>query len=147
VQERRVGLPPSCAGKAAFVVDDERVNRTLTAALLRRWGLDVRAFPDGAQAVAALREALASGTGVPGVMTLDVEMPVLDGRGVLRAMGGMEWGVAGSATRRPGVVVVTGNARLYDRDELLGLGAAEVLSKPVDAARLARLVSIELCVS
>ncbi len=183
-------LPAACHGTLAYVIDDERVNRTLLAVLLRRWGLVVREFSDGAQAVAALRAALfaraaslrgvlsgrrppdappspgqaqppsstqwagsraapagaastsaspAAEDGLPAFMTLDVEMPVLDGRGVLRAMKGMDW--AASGTKPPPVVVVTGNARQHDNRELTSLGAQRVLTKPVDPKVLASFLS------
>ena len=183
-------LPAACHGTLAYVIDDERVNRTLLAALLRRWGLVVREFSDGAQAVAALLAALfaraaslrgvlsgrrppdappspgqaqppsstqwagsraapagaastsaspAAEDGLPAFMTLDVEMPVLDGRGVLRAMKGMDW--AASGTKPPPVVVVTGNARQHDNRELTSLGAQRVLTKPVDPKVLASFLS------
>ncbi|KAA0169829.1 hypothetical protein FNF27_06853 [Cafeteria roenbergensis] len=77
--------------------------------------------------------------GLPAFMTLDVEMPVLDGRGVLRAMKGMDW--AASGTKPPPVVVVTGNARQHDNRELTSLGAQRVLTKPVDPKVLASFLS------
>lgn len=42
-------------GRLCFVVDDERVNRTLLSALLRRYGVRVREFDDGADVIAAFK--------------------------------------------------------------------------------------------
>jgi CheY-like chemotaxis protein/signal transduction histidine kinase len=45
----------SQAKPLALVVDDERVNRTLMARVLRRWGLDVIEVPDGLECTNILR--------------------------------------------------------------------------------------------
>ncbi|KAA0148537.1 hypothetical protein FNF29_06595 [Cafeteria roenbergensis] len=75
-------------------------------------------------------------------MTLDVQMPVLDGFGVLRAMRAMDWAAVGA--RAPAVVVVTGNARRHDRSQLDALGARAVLTKPLDPTRLAKELNASL---
>jgi len=135
-------------GCTAFVVDDERVNRTLLAALLRRWGLVVREFENGGEVVAALKAASDSGAGMPSIMTLDVEMPVLNGFGVLKkrqqlARDATKRGKEAMAQQllRLPVLVVSGNARQADREKLMQLGAKAVLAKPVDPDQLASLVS------
>ncbi|KAA0169828.1 hypothetical protein FNF27_06852 [Cafeteria roenbergensis] len=79
---------------------------------------------------------------LPALITLDVQMPRLDGRGVLRAMQGMDWLATGRA--RPQVVVVTGNARLSEKPELEALGARHVLTKPVDPPELIAIVKAAL---
>ncbi|KAA0164666.1 hypothetical protein FNF28_03727 [Cafeteria roenbergensis] len=203
----------------AFVVDDERVNRTLLAALLRRWGFEATEFEHGGAVVDALRdiveaqvaaespppEASAStgppnrmlrkaasvgvaagdvvapsglsaalGTSIssrtspagaapvrlglgarakaapklPAMVTLDVEMPVLSGFGVLKKRQQMARDLAKRGYREIAVallampvVVVSGNARQTDKDMLTSLGAKAVLTKPVEPEQLAKLVS------
>lgn len=56
----------------------------------------------------------------PDVLTLDLDMPHLDGRGVLAALKGESWA--------PSVVIVTAHAA--DAIELFELGAARVVRKP-----------------
>jgi CheY-like chemotaxis protein len=127
-----------------FVVDDERVNRTLLAAVLGRWGLEPTMFANGQLVVDALtRRQTGPASAWPVLMTLDVEMPILDGRQVLahirrrvRAM--REKGQTALAHKLESlpVVVVTGNARASDRKQLERLGAKAVLRKPVDPDEL-----------
>ncbi|KAA0149238.1 hypothetical protein FNF29_06125 [Cafeteria roenbergensis] len=212
-------LAASTRGRLAFVVDDERVNRTLLAALLRRWGFEATEFEHGGAVVDALRdiveaqvaaespppEASAStgppnrmlrkaasvgvaagdvvapsglsaalGTSIssrtspagaapvrlglgarakaapklPAMVTLDVEMPVLSGFGVLKKRQQMARDLAKRGYREIAVallampvVVVSGNARQTDKDVLTSLGAKAVLTKPVEPEQLAKLVS------
>lgn len=68
-----------------LVVDDERMQRRLLSALLGRWGAVPVPCSDGQQAVDQLRLLASLPAELwPAMMTLDVEMPVLDGKGVLR---------------------------------------------------------------
>lgn len=131
-------------GKRVFVVDDERVNRTLLAAVLQRWGLVPSTFAHGQLLIDELtRLQTRPEHEWPLLITLDVEMPVLDGRQVLvhirrrvrslREAGEPE--LAGRLDSLP-VVVVTGNARARDREQLERLGAKAVLRKPVDPDEL-----------
>ncbi|KAA0166388.1 hypothetical protein FNF28_03157 [Cafeteria roenbergensis] len=53
-RRREVNIPGWLVGQLAYVVDDERTNRTLMAHLLRRWGLRVETFEDGRQLMDAL---------------------------------------------------------------------------------------------
>ena len=61
-----------------LVVDDERNIREVVAAVLQDEGYDVRTAINGRRAIELLRE------GRPALILLDVQMPELDGREVLR---------------------------------------------------------------
>jgi two-component system chemotaxis sensor kinase CheA len=65
-------------GRSAIVADDTVASRTLMAALLEADGFAVRLAPDGAAALALLREAPCD------VLVSDVQMPVLDGLELVR---------------------------------------------------------------
>jgi two-component system, LytTR family, response regulator len=102
-----------------MVVDDERLARQRLRRLLREEGVDVVAeCADGREAVAALREH------APDLVFLDVQMPELDGFGVLAEVG---------ADRMPGVVFVTA----YDQYAVRAfeVSALDYLLKPFDAER------------
>ncbi|KAA0163823.1 hypothetical protein FNF31_02678 [Cafeteria roenbergensis] len=57
--ERRAGNDGAPPLPLAWVVDDERVNRTLMARVIRKWGFEVLEFGDGAELVEAVEGVLA----------------------------------------------------------------------------------------
>jgi twitching motility two-component system response regulator PilG len=75
-------LPPSfLRGVAVLVVDDEPDVRDLARAILERAGCDVVTAEDGIDALEKITDGFE-----PLVILLDLEMPRLDGEGVLRAL-------------------------------------------------------------
>jgi len=130
----RLRVPSSLLGARAFVVDDERINRTMTAALLRRWGLEVTAFEDGQQFIDALAASVTDGGTPPVFVTLDVAMPVCDGFQAMEGAGALVR--SGALPALPPVVAVTGNATKADTRRMLDLGCRAVLHKPVDTEAL-----------
>ncbi|WP_431270440.1 response regulator [Dankookia sp. P2] len=117
----------SAAGKEAgccLVVDDSRVVRKAVRRIVETFGFTVREAEDGAQALAACREAM------PRVVLLDWNMPVMDGISFLRAARA-EFG-----PDRPVVVLCTTEAALERIVEALDAGAQEYIMKPFDAALL-----------
>ena len=102
-----------------MVVDDERLARQRLRRLLREVGVDaVSECADGREAVAALREQ------PPDLLFLDVQMPELDGFGVLAEVG---------AERMPPVVFVTAFDQYAVR--AFEVNALDYLLKPFDAER------------
>jgi len=145
---------------AALVVDDERVNRTLMARLLRAWGFTAAEMDDGKELVAFMEDMVSrvkrdadelSSAEWPLFVTLDVQMPEVDGFRVLerrielvaqcRDENRLEL-----ANKLASIVVigVTGNAVASDAERLLSLGAKKVLIKPVNPAELASCIE-SLC--
>ncbi|MCB4821818.1 response regulator [Roseicella aerolata] len=117
----------SLAGAApatCLVVDDSRVVRKAARRIVERFGFTVREAEDGAQALAACREAL------PDAVLLDWNMPVMDGITFLRAARA-EFG-----PDRPVVVLCTTEAALDRIIEALEAGAQEYIMKPFDEAIL-----------
>jgi two-component system, LytTR family, response regulator len=102
-----------------MVVDDERLARQRLRRLLKEEGVEVVGeCADGREAVAALREQ------PPDLLFLDVQMPELDGFGVLAEVG---------VERMPPVVFVTA----YDKYALraFDVHALDYLLKPFDRER------------
>src|SRR5512133_1389814 len=104
-----------------LIADDEPAVRMLYARYAERRGHATLLAHDGAEALVVAASEL------PDIIFLDVAMPKLDGRDVLRQL------KANAQTRGIPVLVITadgGNQHL--RTLMSELGAADVLEKPVD---------------
>jgi len=117
--DRGVGAP---CPNAVLVVDDYGSVRDLLARVLRDAGFVVRTAADGLEGLIAAYEMR------PGVIVMDVSMPVLDGIEATRLI------KAGKATRAARVIAYTGNPS-FDRSPTRGLFAA-VLTKPATPGAL-----------
>jgi two-component system, LytTR family, response regulator len=109
-----------------LIVDDEPVARRRLRRLLRL-APDVEVVAecgDGATAVEAIRSA------TPDLVLLDVQMPELDGFGVIQALG---------AERLPTIVFVTAHDQYALR--AFDVHALDYLLKPVDGERLLRALT------
>jgi len=133
-----------------FVVDDEKINRTLMARVIRRWGLDVDEMADGADFVAAVQAIADSGGDSPewpAFVTLDMQMPGVGGcsaleelQSIARRLQSEGRDAAAAGLRAVTVIGVTGNAVQEDRDRMMSLGARRVLTKPVEPSLVASAV-------
>jgi two-component system response regulator AtoC len=109
-----------------LIVDDETKARGSMGRLLSAEGYEILEAENLARAVATLQDHL------PDILLLDFNLPDGHGLDLLRKL---------SATKpRPQVVVVTGTASIPTAVEALQLGAADLLEKPVDLARLKGVV-------
>jgi CheY-like chemotaxis protein len=99
-----------------LLVDDEPLIVSALGRLLRGVGIEVLHASNGREAL----EILASHP--VHLVVSDVRMPVLDGPGLLRALG--------ASPPAPPLIFLTGYGDHSD-DQLLALGARAVLSKPV----------------
>jgi DNA-binding NtrC family response regulator len=130
-QHRRpASTGPGLAARApvparVLIVDDEpRIGDLLRQHLIIQ-GYLVETTTTGAAAVAAIRRRS------PDVVLLDLNMPgTLDGRAVLRAIGG-----------HVPVIVVTGINDAEDARATLQAGAFDFISKPFDLNRVSELVA------
>ena len=104
------------------VVDDDHDLRRSTGDLLKAEGYRVSAFTDGAEFIASDPD------GEIGCILLDIEMPGLDGIGVLEALGARGLAVP--------VVVITGQADIPTAVKAMRLGAANFIEKPYAADEL-----------
>lgn len=115
-----------------LIAEDEPHLGTLLELFLSGRGCDVTLARDGREALAAIRDALADGGAGFDVAVVDVQMPGLDGIGVLRA--------ARRLPLAPEVVLATGNATLEAVQQALALGAYDAVSKPYRMAEVELLV-------
>jgi CheY-like chemotaxis protein len=115
--------------RRVLIVDDHIDSAELLAALLEVDGHSVQMAHDGRAALSAAR---AFG---PDFVLLDIGLPGLDGYDVIQELRGMP-GVA-EAT----IVATTGYGREEDRTRCLAAGFDEHLTKPVDLARIQRILS------
>ena len=115
--------------RRVLIVDDNVDSAELLGALLEVDGHSVQLAHDGRAAVSA---AQAFG---PDFVLLDIGLPGLDGYHVIQELRSMP-GVA-EAT----IVATTGYGREEDRTRCLAAGFDEHLTKPVDIARIQRILS------
>jgi signal transduction histidine kinase/CheY-like chemotaxis protein len=110
----------------ALVVDDEAEICRLIGEHLSQLGFDVITAHDGLKALELARERL------PDLVTLDIQIPLLDGWHVLRDL------KAAAATKSIPVVLVTVQDNLTKG---FTLGAADFLGKPIDFDHFEAVVS------
>lgn len=107
-----------------LLVEDHSATRDGTARLLRDEGAEVLEAPDGTTALALIKSEPID------VILLDMMLPDLDGREVLRSL----------QTHRPqlllGVLVLTGDLTIDRQIEIKALGADGIIAKPIDVEKL-----------
>ncbi|UCG87362.1 MAG: response regulator transcription factor [Gemmatimonadota bacterium] len=116
-----------------LVVDDDSVIRKLARALLETSGFMVSEAVDGAAAL----EHLEAGHRYD-LMVLDVNMPRLGGDELLRLARDMP------ATTRLPVVMLTGSDSRETETELMRMGAADCIRKPIDPPRFVACIKAAL---
>ena len=111
-----------------LVVDDNAVSRELLRYVLKPLGLEIVEAASGLEALERLAEQR------PDVVLLDLDMPGLDGYGVLREVRRKpEWvGLC--------VVAVTAYAMQSDRDKAAAAGFDGYVTKPINAAQIRKYV-------
>jgi two-component system cell cycle response regulator DivK len=107
-----------------LVADDNAASRELIREVLEMSGYEVIEASDGRDAVARARE------GVPDLVLVDIQMPHLDGFGVLRELR------ADPSLSSLHVVALTAFAMHGDRERALDAGFDGYITKPVEIAAL-----------
>jgi two-component system cell cycle response regulator DivK len=111
-----------------LLVDDNAVSRELLRYVLKPLGLEIVEAASGLEALERIAEER------PDVVLLDLDMPGLDGYGVLQEVRRQpEW--AGLR-----VVAVTAYAMRSDRDKALSAGFDGYLTKPINAVQVREYV-------
>jgi PAS domain S-box-containing protein len=117
-------LQPGQAACRVLIADDIEDNRQLLAQLLAPIGFEVRMATNGAEAIHDFEEWH------PHLILMDFRMPVMDGHEAIRRIRTMEGG------KTPKIIAVTASAMEENRQELLGIGADDFISKPFRDAEL-----------
>ena len=115
-------------GESILVVDDEPSVRDLLSEFLTQRGYQVRTAENGLEALTLAREEH------PQMVILDLYMPGMNGVEVLRALQSQHY--------TGGVVALTASQDEKLLQEMLELGAVDVIGKPVDLERLALVIKV-----
>jgi CheY-like chemotaxis protein len=112
-----------------LIADDRPTSRELLRTVLERAGYDVIEAEDGE---AALEQARSSN---PDLILLDMQMPKLDGYGVLTQLR------ADPRFRELPVLALTASAMMGDREKILASGFTDYLSKPAGPEKVREMVA------
>lgn len=115
-----------------LVVDDNPVSRELMREVLEAPGREILEASNGVEAMACARLY------VPDLVLLDIQMPLMDGLSVLRAMR------QDPSLASMRVLAVTAFAMTGDRQRALDVGFDDYITKPVDCAALRKQVEVLL---
>ena len=119
-----LGLQPRQAACRVLIADDMEDNRQLLAQLLAPVGFEIRLATNGAEAVQEFEQWR------PHLILMDFRMPVMDGHEAIRRIRAMAGG------EDPKIIAVTASAMDDNRQELMGVGADDFISKPFREAEL-----------
>ena len=111
-----------------LIADDYVDAAESLAMLLSRAGIETRVAVEGEQALTR-----AYGWR-PHVCVLDIEMPGLDGNEIARRIRRQQW------RERPLLIALTGWTSAQDRARALDAGFDQYLTKPVEPAKLVRII-------
>jgi len=118
-------------GVRVLLAEDGRDNQQLLSMILRRAGADVVIAEDGQQALDLMLIAKAEQFAYD-ILITDMQMPVMDGYGLARALRSLELTLP--------IVALTAHAMMGDRQQCLNAGCDEYLPKPIDKWALLRAV-------
>jgi PAS domain S-box-containing protein len=124
---------PTAAGSGLHIllVEDKPMNRKLAATYLDQMGYQVTAAVNGREAVNLCRQKSFD------LILMDIHMPEMNGFEATAAIRAYE----GERGHRTPIVAMTAYARQEDRDKCLQAGMDGYLAKPMDPARLYRVIA------
>ncbi len=114
------------------VVDDRRDIRFLAQHFIERAGGTVITADNGLEGIELIARRHQASEPIDAVM-MDMQMPVMDGYEAARRL-------RDSGFTAP-IIALTANAMSSDRDECLQAGCTEHIAKPIDGAKLIRLLA------
>ncbi len=126
--------PPSprlLEGRRVLLVEDNPINQTVAATMLRKEKIEVTLAADGAEAVDLVQ------ANTYDLVLMDCQMPHMDGFTATRHIRAWE-----SAARRPTlpIIALTANAMTGDREACLAAGMTDYLAKPLTGPGLTEIL-------
>ncbi len=106
--------------RTILLIEDNEQNRYLATFLLERHGYQVVSAADGPRGIELAR------TLQPDLILLDIQLPVMDGYAVARALRSIE------SLRNTPITAVTSYAMVGDREKALAAGCTGYIEKPID---------------
>ena len=107
-----------------LLVEDNEMNRDMLSRRLQRRGHEVLVAGDGADGVAKARAE------VPGLILMDMSLPIMDGWTATRAIKG------DGMLRTIPIIALTAHAMAGDKERAMEAGCDDYDTKPVEFARL-----------
>lgn len=112
-----------------LLIEDNEKNRYLATFLLEDYGYKVVHAADGPSAIGLARTLL------PDLIVLDIQLPVMDGHAVARALRGIE------RLRETPIIAVTSYAMVGDREKALAAGCNGYIEKPINPETFAEEIA------
>ncbi len=120
------------AGQTILVVDDNPDNLRLLSGILQEHGYRVRLVPNGERALATIRKE------APGLILLDIMMPVMDGFEVCRQL------KAEKATAGIPIIFISALHETIDKVKAFSLGGVDYITKPFKSEEVIARVKTHL---
>lgn len=123
-----------------FVDDDEAFLRVLEHACSRIAKIEgFLKASDGEDALTVLNDLLASGSRLPDMIFVDINMPRMDGFAFLEAFAKLRATSTALRDVRP-IAMLTSSDQVRDRDRATELGADDYIVKPASLAEMRQLL-------
>ena len=120
--------PAETARRVLYIEDNLSNLRLIEQVLARRPAIELCTATTGADGLRAAQEH------TPDLILLDLNLPDMHGFEVLQQLRGME------RTERTPVIVISADAMTGQRERLLGAGAADYLTKPLDLRKFLEIL-------
>lgn len=114
-------LPTTLSGRV-LLVDDERINRKVAVAILKKFGLDVDVASNGIEAIFQVQQHDYK------LVLMDIHMPEMSGISATKEIRELE---RTTGLRRTIIIAMTANVADSARQECLAVGMDDFLTKPI----------------
>lgn len=119
-------------GKKILVVEDNKVNQKVIFSMLTKYELTVDMVGNGLEAIEQMKLQNYD------LVLMDCQMPIMDGYEATRQLRAEE--LTSHAAHTP-IIALTAHAAVGEREKCLAAGMDDYLSKPIERAKLANILS------